>query len=224
MGRATGKTVPRMRYLRTRYLAVAAVCSTLVVLGACKRGGENASDTTGMGTDTSMNAAAPANTTATPGAANAPAAGAMTDAQIFARLTAANEGEIAAGKLAEKKATNADVKAFARMMVTDHTKLLNDGNALAKKLKVTPDTAAADSIRSANKSLADQLQGAAKGAAFDSTYVDAQVAGHQATLDMLKNAAGAAQSADLKKALNDAIPTVQKHLDKIQEIQGKLKK
>lgn len=222
MGRAIGKTGPRMSMTR---IVVAAVCSTMIVLGACKRGGENAADTTGMAaTDTSMNATAPANTTATAtGAANAPAPGTMTDAQIFARLAAANEGEVAAGRMAEKKATNADVKAFARMMVTDHTKLLNDGNALAKKLNVTPDTAAADSIRNANKTLADQLRGAAKGAAFDSTYVDAQVTGHQATLDMLKNAAGAAQNADLKKALNDAMPVVQKHLGRIQSIQGKLK-
>ena len=110
----------------------------------------------------------------------------------------------------------------ARMMVADHTKLLNDGNALAKRLHVTPDTAAADSIRNANKTLSDQLKSMPKGAAFDSAYVNAQVAGHQATLDMLKNAANQAQSADLKKALNDAMPTVQKHLDRIQAIQGKM--
>jgi len=150
-------------------------------------------------------------------------AGAATDAQIFARLVAANEGEIAAGKMAESKATNADVKSFARMMVTDHGKMLNDVSGLAKKLNVTPDTAAADSIKTANSSMANALRSAAKGTTFDTTYVNGQVAGHEATLAMLKTAAGQAQNAELKQALNGAMPAVQSHLDRIKNIQAKMK-
>jgi putative membrane protein len=193
---------------------------TVLVLGACKKGDNSngAADTTAMARpDSSMPAGAtPANSTAT-------TSGAMTDAQIFARLAAANEGEIAAGKLAESKATNADVKAFARMMVTDHTKLLNDGNALAKRLNITPDTTAAMSMQSDNATMASQLNAAPKGMTFDTTYVNGQAAGHQAVLQMIKTAETQAQSADLKKALNSAEPVVQHHLDRIQSIQGKLK-
>ena len=59
-----------------------------------------------------------------------------TDAQILAFATAANKGEIAEGKLAETKATNAKVKAFARQMVADHTKMLAEGTAFAKKSRL----------------------------------------------------------------------------------------
>jgi len=187
------------------------------MLGACKKG-ENATDTTMAGAaDTSMAAGTGSSTSM-----NAPAT-AMTDAQIFAMLAAANQGEIDAGKMASTKATNASVKSFARDMVTAHTKMLNDGNALAKKLNITPDTAAADSINAMNQSTAATLTAAAKGAAFDSAYVNAQVAGHEYVLDMIKRAEGQAQNADLKSALTSTEPQVQQHLDRIKDIQSKLK-
>lgn len=198
-------------------VAAATVFGAVVALGACKKN-ENA----GMDTTAMMN---PADTTAA--AANAapttPPAAPMTDAAIVADVATANQGEIAAGKIAESKATNADVKAFARMMVADHSKMLSAGQALAKKANITPDTAAADSLRAANSSTADALNSASKGMTFDTAYVNAQVAGHEATLDMIKSAAGAAQNADLKKMLTDAQPTVQSHLDRIKDIQSKMK-
>jgi putative membrane protein len=170
--------------------------------------------------DSSMpaNGATPDNTTMTP-----PTGGAMTDTQIFARIIAANRGEVTAGKMAESKATNADVKAFARQMVTDHTKMLNDVAGLAKRLNVTPDSAAADDIMKGNKMTADQLTAAEKGVTFDTAYVNGQVAGHQAVLEMIQNAASQAQNADLKQALNGAVPVVQHHLDRIKSIQDKMK-
>jgi len=201
----------------TRSSAFAAALCAVTMLGACKKG-ENAADTTmagaadtstaaGMGSSTSMKAPATA----------------MTDAQIFAMLAAANQGEIDAGKMASTKATSASVKSFARDMVTAHTKMLNDGEALAKKLNITPDTAAADSINAMNQSTAATLTAAAKGAAFDSAYVNAQVAGHEYVLDLVKRAEGQAQNADLKSALTSAEPQVQQHLDRIKDIQSKMK-
>ncbi|HEY8310624.1 MAG TPA: DUF4142 domain-containing protein, partial [Gemmatimonadaceae bacterium] len=178
-----------------------------------------AADTTMAAADTSMKAGTGSSTSM-----NAPApAPAMTDAGIFAMLTAANQGEIDAGKMAETKATNASVKSFARDMVAAHTKMLNDGNALAKRLNITPDSAAADSIMMMNQSTTANLKAAAKGASFDSAYVNAQVAGHQYVLDMVKRAEGAAQNADLKSALTAAEPKVQSHLDRITKIQSTMK-
>jgi putative membrane protein len=201
----------------TRSSAFAVALCAVTMLGACKKG-NNATDTTmAAAADTSMAAGTGSSTSM-----KAPAA-AMTDAQIFAMLAAANQGEIDAGKMASTKATNASVKSFARDMVTAHTKMLNDGNALAKKLNITPDTAAADSINAMNQSTAATLTAAAKGAAFDSAYVNAQVAGHEYVLDMIKRAEGQAQNADLKSALTAAEPQVQKHLDRIKDIQSKMK-
>jgi len=201
----------------TKKTAFALALGAVTVLGACKKT-DNAADTTMASADTSMAAGAASSTM------NAPApAATMSDAAIFAMLGAANQGEIAAGKMAESKATNASVKSFARDMVAAHTKMLNDGVALAKRLNITPDSAAADSIMAMNQSTAVALTADAKGATFDSAYVNAQVAGHQYVLDMVKRAEGAAQNADLKAALTATEPQVQAHLDRITAIQGKMK-
>ena len=203
----------------TRSSAFAVALCAVTMLGACKKSDTNATDTTTMASaDTSMKAGTGSSTSM-----NAAAPAPMTDAGILAMLAAANQGEIDAGKMAETKATNASVRSFAHDMVAAHTKMLNDGNALAKKLNITPDTAAADSINMMNQSGAATLSAAAKGPAFDSAYVNAQVAGHQYVLNMVKTAEGQAQNADLKSALTAAEPKVQQHLDRIQAIQSKMK-
>ncbi|MEO8944978.1 MAG: DUF4142 domain-containing protein [Gemmatimonadaceae bacterium] len=205
----------------TRSSAFAVALCAVTMLGACKKGESNATDTTTMASaDTSMKAGTGSSTSMN-AAASAPAA--MTDAQVFAMLAAANQGEIAAGKMAETKATSASVKAFARDMVTAHTGLLNSGNALARKLNITPDTAAADSINAMNQSTASTLSSTPKGAAFDSAYVNAQAAGHQYVLDLVKRAEGQAQNAQLKAALPGIEAKVQQHLDRIQGIRSKMK-
>jgi putative membrane protein len=146
----------------------------------------------------------------------------LSDPSIFAMLAAANQGEIDAGKMAQSKATNADVKAFAKWMVTAHTKMLNAGNDLAKRLNITPNQTAADSIKAANQALANQLQSAAKGTAFDTAYINAQVMGHQAALDLVNRAADQASNPDLKQLLQQAAPEIQQHLDSVKTIQDKL--
>lgn len=206
----------------TKGMATAIALGAVTMLGACNKG-DTAADTTaaGMNADTTaMSAGATAaGTTGTAAAASTR----MTDAGIFAMLSAANRGEIAAGKMAQDKASSAAVKSFARDMVTDHSRMLDDGSALAKKLNITPNAAAADSILRADSAMSGALAAAPKGAAFDSTYVNGQVAGHQTTLDMVKNAASQAQDAELKNMLNTATGVVQKHLDRIRDIQGKMR-
>lgn len=197
----------------TRSSAIAFALCAVAMLGGCNKG-ENAADTTMAGTDMSMAAGS---------TGMSMTAMTMTDAQIFAMLAAANQGEIDAGKLASTKATDASVKSFAKDMVTAHTKMLDDGNALAQKLNIAPDAAAADSINNMNQATAAALNAAAKGAAFDSTYVNAQVAGHEYVLDLVKRAEGQAQSDELKAALTAAEPQVQQHLDRIKDIQSKMK-
>ena len=208
----------------TRGTTVVLALGAVTLLGACKKT-ESVSDTTGM----AAGAVTPADTTTKPGSvttastSNPASTETMTDPEIFSMLKSANQGEIDAGKMAESKATNAAVKAFAKDMVTDHTTLLNQGNALARKLNVTPKPAANDSIEAHDKATASALQQTAKGAAFDSAYVNAQVTGHQNTLDLVKRAEDQAQNDQLKALLKNAEPVIQRHLDRIKDIQGKLK-
>lgn len=205
--------------------------STSMVLAACSGSKDANKDTTAAGTtanDTAGMAGMSHDTGAMKGGmsnANSPApasAKKMTDAEIFSMVKAVNTGEVEAGKTAQTKATNADVKSFAKDMVSAHTKMLTQGMQLGKTLGAQDKPASEDSIAKANADVSHKLQSAAKGAAFDTAYINAQVAGHQAALQFVQNAAGQAQNADLKKMLTDAQPDIQSHLDRAKQIQGKL--
>jgi putative membrane protein len=193
----------------------AAALGVVVALGACKK--QEAAQT---GAPTSMMKGGETTAMETAGKAAMPAP--MTDEAIFAMLSEASTGEIDAGKMAESKATNADVKAFARAMVTAHTKMLNDAEALAKRLKVVPKPMADDSMPQSNMRMSERLRSAAKGMTFDTAYLNGEVTAHEAVLDMVKRAEGQAQHPELKKFLQGAESPVQQHLDRAKSLQKKM--
>jgi putative membrane protein len=143
-----------------------------------------------------------------------------TDGQIVAYTAAANRGEIAEGKLATTKATNPKVKAFARQIVTDHTAMLSEGNAFAKKNNITPDSTKSDVqdlAKDANNELQD-LTSKAKGADWDKDFVDKEIDGHKKVLDQIQKAENATTNAQLKDMLQKAAVKVQAHLQKAQAL------
>src|SRR4051794_21213142 len=111
------------------------------------------------------------------------AAQTINDAQIAAIVAAANQVDIDAGKVAESKGMDPQVKAFGKQMVTDHTGVNKQATDLVTKLGVKPeDNATAASLKSggaANIKHLEQLSGKA----FDKAYVDHEVAYHQQVLD-----------------------------------------
>jgi putative membrane protein len=154
--------------------------------------------------------------------APAPTAPAMTDANIFAVLDAANVADSSDGSVAATKGTSADVKAFGRDMVKDHHALRAEGQTLAKKLNVTPEMPAGDTSPAAAAAWHDSLVAMPKGAAFDKAYIDHEVTAHEQVLQKAQAAAAAAQNAELKAMLPKAAAKVQEHLDHAKQIQTKL--
>jgi len=144
----------------------------------------------------------------------APVETALTDGQILGVLDAANDKEIEESKVAMTRSKNAEVKAFAKMMVDHHTEAKKKGAKLAassppaesdasKKLK-TDTTGAVESL----KSTAD--------ADFDRAYLDMMVADHKAVLELVDSKIlPAAKAAELKTLVEkDLRPTVDGHLTK----------
>jgi putative membrane protein len=154
----------------------------------------------------------------------APGAGQLSDANIVALLDEANMADSASGAYAVGKATNPDVKAFARLMMGEHHALRAQGQKLAKQLNVTPAPPANDPLKPAAASEMAALRAAPKGAQFDRTYIEQEVGIHQAVLDLAGKAHEAAQNEQLKKLIEQAKPVIEKHLDRAQEIQKKLGK
>ena len=193
--------------------AIASTVAACTVLGACQKKGDVAA------TDTTAAPAATADTTASAGTV-APSSNSWTDAQILAFASAANAGEIQEGTIAEQKATNPAVKSFARLMVSDHKKMLADGKALATKLAITPDSSKSD-VTDLTKNVSDDvkdLNDKKAGKDWDQDYIGKQVDAHQKVLDKLQDASKSAQNAELKDALSKAIGKVQEHLTKAQNL------
>ncbi|MGE5525603.1 MAG: DUF4142 domain-containing protein [Rhodospirillaceae bacterium] len=152
-------------------------------------------------------------------------AGAPNDAQIAAIVVAANQVDIDAGKLAESKATNAEVKAFAKRMVTDHTGVNKQATALVTKLHVKPEeNATSESLKKSGADTRKRLQ-ALKGAEFDRAYVDNEVTYHQTVLDAVdKTLIPNAKNEELKALLVKVRPAFVAHLEHAKHIQASLTK
>jgi putative membrane protein len=193
----------------------------LILISGCK--GQRASDNAAMGSDTSAGAmtSGAADTASMAGGAQP---GALSDANIVALLDEANMADSASGAYAVTKATSPDVKAFAKLMMGEHHALRAQGQQLAKRLGVTPELPANDPLKPAAESEMAALKGAAKGAAFDRTYIEQEIGIHKAVLDLAGKAHEAAQNEELKKLIEQAGPVIQKHLDRAEEIQKKLGK
>jgi putative membrane protein len=177
-------------------------------------------------TDNKADSAAAADSAAKAAAAAAPPPAPtpppLTDANIAAILDAANAADSAAGKIASTKGTRADVKEFGRTMMRDHHALRKQGEDLVKKLNVTPALPAGDTSQAAAQHWQDSLNAMPKGAAWDKAYIDHEVSYHQAVIQTAQTAQGAAQNAELKDLITKAIPNIQAHLTKAQDIQAKL--
>jgi putative membrane protein len=199
--------------------ATAAAAAILVLLAGCK-GRQSSDNSSGSGSmSDSMNMGATSDTAQT---GTATTAGQLSDANIVALLDEANMADSAAGAYAATKATNADVKAFAKLMMGEHHALRAQGQQLARRLNVTPQLPDDDPLKPAAQSEMTALKGAAKGAAFDRTYIEQEIGIHKAVLDLAGKAHDAAQNAELKKLIEQAGPVIQKHLARAEAIQKKL--
>ena len=153
------------------------------------------------------------------------AQGGPNDAQIAAIVVTANQVDIDAGKLAEAKGTNKDVKAFGKMMVTDHTGVNKSAVALVTKLHVKPeDNPTAESLKKGGQENVAHLK-TLKGAAFDKAYIDHEVDYHQQVIDAMdKTLIPSAQNAELKALLVKVRPAFVAHLDHAKSVQAEIAK
>jgi putative membrane protein len=210
----------------TRAFLLCAAAAAALTLSACNKNqagnttpadtGLNATNTTTPGQSGPVNQAQDA-TGAAVGSMSAATMGSHDTGAFVSNLVQGNMYEIDAAKIAEQKSKNADVKAFAEMMVTDHTKLGDEAKPVIAKSGVTAPT----DLDQRRKGMLDNLK-AASAADFDKTYIDQQVAAHDETLTLLQGYAQNGSDAGLKAVADKATPVVQKHDDAAKKLQSKL--
>jgi len=123
--------------------------------------------------------------------------------------------EIDAAKLAQKNTDNKDVKSFAHHMMIDHTKMTVQLKMAAPHGVQVPkdnsDTAVLDSLRSL------------KGPQFDQAYVQkVGLEGHKQAIAAFQKEIAEGQDASLKKAAQSALPTIEEHYRRAQQLAQKV--
>lgn len=154
----------------------------------------------------------------------AQAQAAPTDPQIVGIVVAANQIDIDYAKSALARSKTKQIRDFAQQMVADHSALQKSVVALGAKLKVTP---AESDTNTALKVQAKETTGklkAVRGKAFDTAYIDNEIAYHQAVIDTVnKVLIPNAQNAELKSALSGSIQLFQGHLEHAKHVQAALR-
>lgn len=193
-------------------LAALALGACLTV--ACGDRAENAT------TDTAAGAVANAPVTGGAGTGSMEATNDVprNDAEIVTVAAGSNAAEISSSQLAQEKAQHAEVKQFATMLSKDHTAMQQQ----MEKLNIQP--ASSDMSRDMQDNTEEKLNDmkGKSGADFDKAFIDFQVEAHQKTIERLTNAQSNAQNAELKTMLAAAMPKLQAHLQKAQQLQQQL--
>lgn len=136
------------------------------------------------------------------------------DQQYFRSLAQDNMAEVEAGKLAEQRAGSNNVKTFARRMVGDHGRMLEEQRELAK-------SAGFEMPKQPGKEHQAALQKLKKvksGEQFDRAYMSQMVKDHEKTLQLVQQTASNAKHAELKAAAEKAEPVIEEHLKMAKEI------
>lgn len=146
---------------------------------------------------------------------DAKAATALTTEGYANAATIGNLYEIEAANLAWERSKNEEVKAFAKMLIADHT-------ASNTKLAVLVDQAEGsvpDSLDDEHEKMIDELENA-DDAGFDSVYLAQQLAAHEKSLKLHETYAASGADEPFKTFAAEASKTVAKHLEHLKSLKS----
>lgn len=146
-----------------------------------------------------------------------------TDEQIAEIVIKANQVDVDAGRVAERKASSPEIRKFAREMVAVHGAIGRQAQALVRKLMIDPrPSVTSHSLEGGGAANIRKLSGL-KGADFDRAYVGHEVAYHEHVIDAMDRILiPNARNAELKALLVGARPTFVAHLEHARHLQDAL--
>lgn len=141
------------------------------------------------------------------------------DSEFAVEAAAGSMLEVQLGQLAQTKATSPEVKKFAEMMVTDHSKANDELKTLAQQKNITlPTSLAADH----QKKYDDLNQ--KQGAEFDKEYMDLMVKAHEEDVDEFEDQAQDGNDPELKAWASEKVATLRHHLEMAKTTRDGVKK
>ena len=135
------------------------------------------------------------------------------DSAFFTKAAEGGMAEVELGKLAQEKSSNPSVKDYGAMMVRDHSAANDKLKSLAEtkgiKLPTSPSV-----MQMGTKARLELLSGDT----FDKSYIKGMVKDHQDDIKEFQKEAANGQDSDGRAFATATLPTLQRHLKKIQAI------
>jgi putative membrane protein len=146
------------------------------------------------------------------------------EGEIVATVAAADRGEISLGRFAQTRASNRDVRDYARSMVTMHTASSGRMSTLVRRLNITSMEGVESRRLTADTTATQQRLSRLRGAAFDRAYLDAEIDAHSHLLDQIdRTLLPSIRTADLRTAIqSDVRPMVAAHLAQARTLRERL--
>ena len=203
-----------MRYTTGTRNVLAIVGAALVV--GCERGDR-------ADVDTALTKAVEALGAATDSAAGRLAGREYSNAELAAFLNTYNDAEIEMGQMAQTKATDPEVRAFAQEIVTAHRALKTEVTSTAQRLNVTPAIAGdIENVTERHQENLRALTDKARGREFDEAFLEHEIRMHKSVLDEIEDALGRNRNTELNALLEKARDGIRAHLTKAEELEKKV--
>jgi putative membrane protein len=132
---------------------------------------------------------------------------------FLAHASTGDQFEIQSSQLALQASQNPAVRNFASLLIADHHRMSQAMAAAAASAGITPP---APALLPEQQAALAQLQAAGTGPNFDMAFRQAQITGHQGALGLMQNYATSGDVPALRTAAQQAIPTIQMHLQQAQ--------
>lgn len=144
----------------------------------------------------------------------------LTDPQIAMVAVTANQNDINAAKMAKTMTKNTEVLKFADDMIKDHQSVIDQAQALVKKLKVIPVESDLSMKLNADAASTKKMLTGKTGKEFDKAYIDSEVAYHKLVINTVQNdLIPQTQNAELKALLVKVVPILRTHLQHAEMVQ-----
>ena len=134
---------------------------------------------------------------------------------------ASGAAEVEMGKIGAARATNAEVKAYAQKMVTDHTKANKELMAAAKTkgLEVPTEPGLM------HKGMKEKFERQTADSDFNHDFMQQMVRDHEATVELFKTAANdSTLDPELRALAKKTLPKLEQHLAEAQTLEAKVAK
>jgi putative membrane protein len=147
----------------------------------------------------------------------------LTDPEIASAAVTANQIDVDHAIIALERSDNSAVRKFARKMIDDHTSIIQQATALARKLGVTPTTnKVTKSLLKGKKDVSKKLK-SKWGKSFDKAYINNEVDYHKAVISAVKNVLiPQTKNKQLKSLLEKVMPVLNHHLTMAKSAQKKI--